>query len=259
MKESCKKEQENKEERQFPSNLNPRYRLENFVAGETNYLAKSAAMEVAENPSQKYNPLFIYGSSGLGKTHLLQAIGNYITTKTPKLKVKYVRTEDFTCELIHNLRRGGDINARMFEFRKKYRSIDVLLIDDIQFAEDKTRTQEELFHTFDSLLNNSKQIVITGNKWPQEKFLDEMLINRIESGLTVELKTPETLKAMITQFLKDADLTVNADIIDYLASTSVNNASKLKRLINKIKFIKEIGNKEITPEIIQQEFTLGID
>lgn len=255
MKESCKNEIESKEGMQFSSNLNSQYKFENFAAGESNSLAKSVVMEIAKNPSQKYNPLFIYGASGLGKTHLLQAIGNYIITKNPKLKVKYIRTENFTNELINNIRRGGDINARMSEFREKYREVDVLLLDDIQFIESKERTLEEILHTFDSLQNNNKQIVITSNRPPKQSFLSEMLLNRIENGLVIELKIPDpkTVKEMITQFLKDANLTLSADIIDYLASTSINNASELKGIIKKIKVIKELGNKKITLELIQQE------
>ncbi|MFQ8626165.1 MAG: DnaA ATPase domain-containing protein [Candidatus Gastranaerophilaceae bacterium] len=147
---------------QSSANLNLKYKFSNFVVGENSRFAHAAAFTVAQNPAKKYNPLFIYGASGLGKTHLMQAIGHYVIFNKPKLRVKYIKTEEYVNELIKNIQCGGnDRNTRMDKFRQKYRNVDVLLIDDIQFLESKTYTMEEIFHTFDSLHNNNKQIVIT--------------------------------------------------------------------------------------------------
>ncbi|MBQ9688434.1 ATP-binding protein, partial [bacterium] len=175
------------------SNLNLKYKFENFVVGSNSELAQAAALAVAKNPAKKgYNPLFIYGASGLGKTHLMQAIGHYILFNSPKLKVKYIKTEAFTNELIDNIRRGGDINERMSKFRQKYRNVDVLLLDDIQFIESKERTMEEVFHTFDSLHNKNKQIVITSDRQPKDiPTLPERLLSRFEWGIVVDLTPPD--------------------------------------------------------------------
>lgn len=255
MKELSNMQNGQNEELLFSSNLNPQYGFGNFIAGENNNLAKSVAIKIAKNPPQKYNPFFIYGESGIGKTHLLQSIGNCITAESTEIKVKYVRTETFTNELINNLRKGGDINERMTKFRQKYRNIDVLLLDDIQFAEDKARTNEELFHTFDTLLNNSKQIVITSDKSPKDIVLSETLINRIEKGLVIELKKPDSkvVKELIIKFSKDVDLAIGSDIIDYLTSVEIDNPSILKGIINKIKVLSEFSNKEVSLDLVKKE------
>lgn len=235
---------------QSSANLNLKYKFANFVVGENNRFAHAAAFAVAQSPAKKFNPLFIYGASGLGKTHLMQAIGHYVIFNKPKLKVKYIKTEEYTNELIQNIQFGGnDRNSRMEKFRQKYRNVDVLLIDDIQFVESKTRTMEEIFHTFDSLLNKNKQIVITSDRLPKDiPTLPDRLRTRFEMGLMVDITPPdfETRVAIIANLAKQAEINVGFDVLEYIAKNYVNNVRELEGAFNKVSAYADIEQVEIS-------------
>lgn len=237
------------------SNLNLKYKFDNFVVGDNNSFAQAAAMTVAKHPAKKYNPLFIYGASGLGKTHLMQAIGHYIVFNSSKLKVKYIKTEDFTNELINNIRRGGDINDRMTKFRQKYRNIDVLLLDDIQFVESKERTMEEIFHTFDSLHNNSKQIVITSDRPPKDiPTLPERLRTRFEWGLMVDITPPdfETRVAILANLADEIGMKISSAVLEFVAHNYDKNVRELEGAFNKISAYASIQNIELDVDIVKK-------
>lgn len=237
------------------SNLNLKYKFENFVVGENSRFAQAAAMAVAKTPAKKYNPLFIYGASGLGKTHLMQAIGHYIIFNNPKLKVKYIKTEDFTNELINNIRRGGDINDRMSKFRQKFRNIDVLLLDDIQFVESKERTMEEIFHTFDSLHNNNKQIVITSDRPPKDiPTLPERLRTRFEWGLMVDITPPdfETRVAILANLADEIGMKISTAVLDFVAQNFCKNVRELEGAFNKISAYATLQNTELDLETVKK-------
>lgn len=232
------------------SNLNLKYKFENFVVGENSRFAHAVAMTVAQNPAKKYNPLFIYGASGLGKTHLMQAIGHYIIFNKPKLKVRYIKTEEYVNELIKNLQHGGERNARMDKFRQKYRNIDVLLIDDIQFLESKTYTMEEIFHTFDSLHNNNKQIVITSDRLPKDiPTLPDRLRTRFEMGLMVDITPPdfETRVAILKNLAEQIGMNIGFDAYEYIANNFVCNVRELEGAFNKVSAYADI--EKTNPDI----------
>lgn len=237
------------------SNLNLKYKFDNFVVGNNSDLAQAAALTVAKHPAKKYNPLFIYGASGLGKTHLMQAIGHYIIFNSPKLKVRYIKTEDFTNELINNIRKGGDINERMSKFRQKYRNVDVLLLDDIQFIESKERTMEEIFHTFDSLYNNNKQIVITSDRQPKDiPTLPERLRTRFEMGLVVDLTPPdfETRVAILSNLADEIEMKIKPEVLEFVAQNFSKNVRELEGAFNKISAYADIKNVELDVEIVKK-------
>lgn len=237
------------------SNLNLKYKFENFVVGGNSDIAQAAAMAVAKHPAKKYNPLFIYGASGLGKTHLMQAIGHYIIFNSPKLKVRYIKTEDFTNELINNIRRGGDINERMTKFRQKYRNVDILLLDDIQFIESKERTMEEIFHTFDSLHNSSKQIVITSDRLPEDiPTLPDRLKTRFQMGLVVELTPPdlETRIAILANLADEIEMKISPQVLEFVAQNFNKNVRELEGAFNKISAYASIKNIELDIETVKK-------
>ncbi len=213
------------------STLNPRYTFDNFVTGSGNQFAYAAALAVAQavvQGSQKtYNPLFIYGKAGLGKTHLMQAIGNYIVKRVNNVVVLYSSTEKFTNELINALK-----ERKLEEFHRKYRNVDVLLLDDVQFIAGKERTQEELFHTFNELYDRSKQIVIASDRPPKSIYLlEERLRSRFESGLIVDVQPPdfETRKAILRKKIElEKNLLVEEEVIDYIAQHFRNNVRELE-------------------------------
>lgn len=241
---------ENLAQMQSSANLNLKYKFSNFVVGENSRFAHAAAMTVAQNPSKKYNPLFIYGASGLGKTHLMQAIGHYIIFNKPKLKVKYIKTEEYFNELIKNLQTGGnDKTSRMDKFRQKYRNVDVLLIDDIQFLESKTYTMEEIFHTFDSLHNNNKQIVITSDRLPKDiPTLPDRLRTRFEMGLVVDITPPdfETRVAILKNLADMANVNADFEVFEYIAKNFVNNVRELEGAFNKVSAYADIEKTPLT-------------
>jgi len=213
-------------EGQADFNLNRKYTFDEFVAGSSNQFAAAAAMAVANNPATTYNPLFIYGGVGLGKTHLVNAIGNAILKKNPSTKVCYYTSEKFTNELINSIRYN-----RMDEFHKKFRSMDVLLIDDIQFIAGKERTQEEFFHTFNTLYESHKQIVVTSDKFPKEiPGLEERLRSRFEWGLIADIQPPdvETKQAILKMKAEQNKVFIPEDVALFLANSSCNNVRELE-------------------------------
>ena len=241
---------------QSSANLNLKYKFSNFVVGENNRMAHAVAMTVAQNPAKKYNPLFIYGASGLGKTHLMQAIGHYIIFNKPKLKVKYIKTEEYFNELIKNLQTGGnDKTNRMDKFRQKYRNVDVLLIDDIQFFESKTFTMEEIFHTFDTLHNNNKQIVITSDRLPKDiPTLPDRLRTRFEMGIMVDLTPPdfETRVAILKNLAEMSGINAEFSVYEYIANNFVNNVRELEGAFNKVSAFADIEKTDLTLEFAKK-------
>lgn len=206
--------------------LNPKYMFETFVIGSSNRFAHAASVAVAESPAKAYNPLFIYGSSGLGKTHLLHAIGHYATTLGTAFSVRYVSTEEFTNDFINSLR-----DDKTSAFQRRYRDVDILLIDDIQFLENRERTQEEFFHTFNTLHNANKQIVITSDRSPRElKTLEDRLRTRFEWGLLADIQPPdlETRIAILQKKAAQERLFAPPDVLEFIASRISNSIRELE-------------------------------
>ena len=261
MKENARKKEDDEETKssalenlaqmQSAANLNLKYKFDNFVVGENSHIAFAAAKTVAQNPAKKYNPLFIYGASGLGKTHLMQAIGHFIIFNKPKLKVKYTKSEDYMNEYIKNIQIGGDQVARMEKFRQKYRNIDVFLIDDIQFLESKTETLKHIFHTFDHLLNNNKQIVITSDRLPKDiPGLPDRLRTRFEMGLVVDITPPdfETRVAILKNLAAQINMHAEFEVFEYIANNFVNNVRELEGAFNKVSAYADIEKADLTLE-----------
>jgi len=216
----------------YESNINKKQRFDNFVVGNSNRFATAAAQAVANNPGGTYNPLFIYGNSGLGKTHLMHAIGNSILEASPSAKVKYVTSETFTNEIINAIQ-----NHTVKDFQEKYRTIDCLIIDDIQFLENKERTQEEFFHTFNALKESNKQIVISCDRNPQNMDkLEERLRSRFASGLTVDIQPPdlETRIAIIRKKAETENIDMPNDVIQTVATSIDNNIRMIEGAFNRI-------------------------
>ncbi len=231
------------------SNLNPKYLFGNFVVGPSNQLAYAASFAVSENPAKAYNPLFIYGGVGLGKTHLLHAIGNTIKKNNNDLKVLYISSEEFTNELISSIQ-----YKRMNEFRNKYRSLDCLLIDDIQFISSKERTGEEFFHTFNTLYENQKQIVITSDKSPNDiPDIENRLKSRFNWGLIVDIQPPEfeTRIAIINRKAELFNLNLKPEIVDFIASHISSNVREIEGALIKISAYKSIMKQKITLKLTE--------
>lgn len=209
--------------------LNPKYTFDTFVKGKSNELALAASRAVAENPATQYNPLFIWGGAGLGKTHLMQAIAHEILKNDPEMKVSYISSEKFTNELIASI--GNKSTSKNIEFRDKYRRIDVLLIDDIQFIAGKTGTQEEFFHTFNDLYTQNKQIIISSDRPPKEiKTLEERLISRFEWGLMTDIQMPdyETRVAILQAKLNQEKKSMPMEVLEYIAMNIKSNIRELE-------------------------------
>ncbi len=234
------------------TNLNPRYIFENFVIGPFNELAQAAAWAVTESPGQVYNPLFVYGGVGLGKTHLVQAIGNKITKKFPQKKVKYVSSEKFTSEVITSIK-----NHTMEDFKLKHRAIDILILDDIQFLAGKEKTQEEFFHTFNSLYEKNKQIIISSDRQPKAiPTLTERLRSRFEGGMITDIGYPdyETRIAILKAKLQEKDANFSDDILDYIASNIQRNIRELEGALNKLVFHQKLVSQPLTLKNIESLF-----
>ena len=225
-------EEEKTKDAIYESNINKKQRFDNFVVGNSNRFATAAAQAVANDPGNTYNPLFIYGNSGLGKTHLMHAIGNAILEANPNAKVKYVTSETFTNEIINAIQ-----NHTVKDFQEKYRTIDCLIIDDIQFLENKERTQEEFFHTFNALKESNKQIVISCDRNPQNMDkLEERLRSRFASGLTVDIQPPdlETRIAIIRKKAETENVNMPNDVIQTVATSIDNNIRMIEGAFNRI-------------------------
>lgn len=225
------------------SNINSRYTFDNFVVGKSNEFPHAAALSVAENPGGLNNPLFIYGSSGLGKTHLMLAIGNYMLEKNPDLKPIYVSSEQFTNELVEALRKDTTP-----EFRDKYRNVDLLLVDDIQFLIGKERIQEEFFHTFNMLHQNYKQIVVTSDKPPKDlKGLESRIITRLGGGLIADILEPdiETRIAILRNKNEQENFQISDEVIDYIAENVDSNIRELEGALLRVVAFSNLTGKTV--------------
>ena len=220
--------------------FNPQFTFDNFIVGPSNRFAHSAAIAVSQNPGQVYNPLFIYGPPGVGKTHLLYAIANGIRKEKPDVNVVYIKGDQFTNELIAAIQSGKNI-----EFRSKYREADLFLIDDIQFIAGKESTQEEFFHTFNKLYEENKQIVMTADRKPSDMLtLEDRLRTRFEWGLLADIQTPdyETRMAIIRKKANSLGMTLPDDVCDYIAKNVTSNVRQIEGTVKKIKAYRDIGN-----------------
>ena len=231
------------------TNLNPRYTFANFIVGSANRLAHAASLSVAERPGHAYNPLFLYGGVGLGKTHLMHAIGNQVIAKFPRKRVVYATSEKFTNEFITSIQQG-----KIDEFRARYRRIDLLLIDDIQFIADKERTQEEFFHTFNTIHEDGKQIVLSSDRPPKQIVtLEERLRSRFEWGLIADLTAPdlETRIAIIRAKAEEGAVPITSDVIEFIARKVVSNIRELEGALNRIVAYASMGAMPISIELAQ--------
>ena len=254
------------------AHLNPKYKFDTFVVGSNNKFAHSASLAVAESPGKAYNPLYLYGGAGLGKTHLMHSIGHFLLEKDSDTKVLYVTSEEFTNEVIESIRSGNA--AAMTKLRDKYRTVDVLMVDDVQFIIGKESTQEEFFHTFNVLHAAGKQIVLSSDRPPKEmETLDERFRSRFEWGLIADIQPPdyETRMAILRKNAENCSMQIDEDIINYIATNIKSNIRELEGAFNKIiafsklnkvnpslelaeEALKDIispdKQKEITPELI---------
>ncbi len=225
---------------------NPKYTFDTFVVGASNQFAHAACLAVAESPAKSYNPLFIYGGVGLGKTHLLNAIGNYIADRTDQ-RIAYVTTEQFTNEVINSIRYD-----KMMELRRRYRNVDMLLIDDIQFLAGKERTQEEFFHTFNSLYEAGKQIVLSSDRFPKEMpSMEERLRSRFEWGLIADLQQPdvETRIAILRKKSEEEGIAINEDVIQLLAANLKSNIREIEGALIRLGAYASLTGQLITVDM----------
>ncbi len=233
-------------EKKIDANLNPNYTFDNFVVGANNNYAHAYSLAVAESPAEMYNPLFIYGGVGLGKTHLMHSIGNYILDRNPDANVRCVTSEVFTNEVINAIR--SDNPSAIVDFRNKYRNLDVLLVDDIQFIIGKERSQEEFFHTFNTLKELNKQIVISSDKPPKDiSTLEDRLKTRFQMGLTVDIASPdyETRMAIIKKKTEVEGYNISDDILDYIAENIKSNIRELEGALTKIVAFSRVSKQTI--------------
>ena len=236
------------------SNLNPNYTFETFVVGKNNKFAHAASLAVSESPGEVYNPLYIYGGPGLGKTHLMHSIGNFILEQNPESRVLYVTSEEFTNEVIESIRNGNA--TAMTKLREKYRTVDVLMIDDIQFIIGKESTQEEFFHTFNVLHSADKQIILTSDKPPKEmETLEERIQSRFEWGLMADIGLPdyETRMAILRKKVESDEMDLNDEVLNYIANNIKSNIRELEGALNKLLAYGNLVKTEITLDIAVKE------
>ena len=234
---------------QTSSGMNPRNTFDTFVVGSNNQFAHGAAMAVAKTPAKTYNPFFVYGGSGLGKTHLLQAIGHYVINNQKAARVVYLSSEQFTNEFIDAIQHGT-----LVKFRKKYRYADILMIDDIQFLGGKERSQEEFFHTFNTLHDGHKQIVLSSDRPASEiEKLEQRLVSRFEWGMTAELQPPdiETRIAILKKKAESLNIALDPWVIEFLADRIRNNVRRLEGALMRVASYKSLSDREITREVIE--------
>ena len=235
------------------SNLNPNYTFDTFVVGNNNRFAQSASLAVAESPGEIYNPLFLYGGVGLGKTHLMHSIAHFILQKNPSSRILYVTSEEFTNEVIEAIRNSN--NTAMTKFREKYRNIDVLLIDDVQFIIGKESTQEEFFHTFNTLHGANKQIILSSDRPPKDMdILEDRIRSRFEWGLLADIQSPdyETRIAILRKKQELDGYSVSDDVIEYIASNIKSNIRELEGALNKIIAYANLEKREINIDLAEQ-------
>ena len=235
------------------AHLNPKYTFDTFVVGSNNKFAQAAALAVAESPGDTYNPLFIYGGAGLGKTHLMHSIAHFIIDHDENSKVLYVTSEEFTNELIETIRNGN--NSAMTKFREKYRNIDVLLVDDIQFIIGKESTQEEFFHTFNTLHGANKQIILSSDRPPKDMdILEDRIRSRFEWGLLADIQSPdyETRIAILRKKQELDGYSVSDDVIEYIASNIKSKIRELEGALTKIIAYANLEKREINIDLAEQ-------
>ncbi len=257
-------EKDNKEEPEMKSNsvrnihyenanLNSKYKFDTFIVGSNNKFAHSASLAVAESPGKAYNPLYLYGGAGLGKTHLMHSIGHFILEENPSMKVLYVTSEEFTNEVIESIRSGN--SQDMTKLREKYRTVDVLMIDDVQFIIGKESTQEEFFHTFNVLHAAGKQIIISSDKPPKEmETLDERFRSRFEWGLIADIQVPdyETRRAILRKYAETSERNIDDEIIKYIANNIKSNIRELEGAFNKIIAFAKLNKVTLTLPLAEE-------
>lgn len=235
--------------------LNPKYNFDSFIIGPFNELPHAAATAVAQNPGFVYNPLFIYGGVGLGKTHLLQATGNEITKNFPGKKIKYISSEKFTSEVVTAIKNQGSQKASIELFKEKYRSVDILIIDDVQFLSGKEKTQEEFFHIFNVLYENNKQIIISSDRPPKSiMYLAERLRSRFEGGMTADISLPdiETRTAILKAKSQEKEASFPDEIYHYIAESIKTNIRELEGALNRLIVFQKINNKEPSLKVAEK-------
>jgi chromosomal replication initiator protein len=235
------------------SNLNPKYTFENFVVGGSNELARAACFAVSQNLGHIYNPLFIYGGVGLGKTHIIQSIGNEILKKDPNYKVKYITSERFTSELIDSIKAG-----KISEFKQYYQQIDLLIIDDIQFISGKEKTQEEFFHIFNHLYQLNRQIVLSSDRAPKAiQILEERLRSRFEGGMIADISRPdfETRVAILKKKMAEKGIVIKDDALEFIALNIKSNIRELEGAFNRVYVSAQLGEKEIDLDYVKKSLS----